>query len=228
MTLNDTLERPIVDHGYASRCLEARLPTRVSIKPSTTTPLQSNAVREVLSNPLPTPRRTGYTQSARHLTNTSVEVVRELIPGVRLSAFTQRRHRGRTYQSSLGVKGRAEDAPENVPDSELEKKTQNTQSTEEGQSPEQTQLTEESKETEQTDQPKRRHFFQDIALFFARLPLLYASTLASTNDHYLEQRNRSKWWSRGQFPKVQTLHNRNLLLFVRVDVGGEAHSEGCH
>jgi len=44
--------------------------------------------------------------------------------------------------------------------------------------------------------------WQDTLIFVMRLPFLYASTLAATNDQWLQQRNRSKWWSRGYFPKV--------------------------
>lgn len=55
---------------------------------------------------------------------------------------------------------------------------------------------------------------KDSVVFMMRLPFLYASTLASTNDHYLEQRNRSKWWSRGQFPKVKQISSSKLFPSV--------------
>lgn len=42
----------------------------------------------------------------------------------------------------------------------------------------------------------------DTACFVMRLPFLYANTLGMTNDHWLEQRNKSDWWKKGNFPKV--------------------------
>ncbi|GMH43153.1 hypothetical protein BSKO_11075 [Bryopsis sp. KO-2023] len=42
----------------------------------------------------------------------------------------------------------------------------------------------------------------DNMLFMLRLPFLYANTLAKTESHWLKQRNRSRWWKRGHFPKI--------------------------
>lgn len=42
----------------------------------------------------------------------------------------------------------------------------------------------------------------DNMLFILRLPFLYANTLAKTESHWLKQRNRSRWWKRGNFPKI--------------------------
>lgn len=47
---------------------------------------------------------------------------------------------------------------------------------------------------------RRRH--AENMVFLMRLPFLYAHTLAKTNKKWLQKRHRSRWWKRGNFPRV--------------------------
>eukprot|EP00210_Caulerpa_lentillifera_P008883 g8475.t1 len=76
-----------------------------------------------------------------------------------------------------------------------------------------------SQDNQQSDdnKPSSVANWHDTLIFVMRLPFLYASTLAATNDHWLRQRNRSKWWSQGYFPRLPKFTVRDAMRNEKVN-----------